>query len=307
MKQLAALLVAVVAASGCEKPVSKLDNSKPGAATATATGGSIETRLKRIEDNLARREAALAFLEEAFDGQRKQREAQEASEPAPDAIFAVDITQDLQLGQVEGSPTAPVTIVKAFDFACPYCQKVNVTLEELVKEYDGKVRVVYKNFVVHPDTALPGHLASCAAAKQGKYVQFKNAFWDKAFGPYAQSGGKDRASLAADNLLKIAGELGIDAARFKTDMDGQECKAFVQADMAELEKFKVSSTPTLYVNGTHVGGALPKEAFKKLIDEKLAIVASSGIAAGEYYDKAVLGQGEKQFRSKKTSKAERAN
>lgn len=300
MKQVAAVLVAVVAAIGCEKPVSKLDSARSVAEAESS--GSIETRLHRIEQNLARREAALAFLEEAFESQKKQREEQEASEPAPDAVFAVDIAQNLRAGLVEGSASAPVTIVKAFDFACPYCQKVNTTLEDLVKEYDGKVRVVYKNFVVHPEAALPGHLASCAAAKQGKYVQFKNAFWDKAFGPYAASGGKDREPLAAANILKIAGELGLDAARFKTDMDGQECKAFVQADMAELEKFRVGSTPTLYVNGTHVGGALPKAEFKKLIDEKLAIVAASGISGGEYYDKAILAKGEKQFRSKKDPK-----
>ena len=56
----------------------------------------------------------------------------------------------------------------------------------------------------------------------------------------------------------------------------------------------VDSTPTLFVNGTHVGGALPKEAFKQMIDEKLKVAT-----ANDYYDKVVMATGVKQFRSKK--------
>ena len=44
-----------------------------------------------------------------------------------------------------------------------------------MKEYDGKVRVVYKNMVVHPQVVTKAHLAGCAAGKQGKFVEFKNA------------------------------------------------------------------------------------------------------------------------------------
>ena len=63
------------------------------------------------------------------------------------------------------------------------------------------------------------------------------------------------------------------------------------------QKFQVNSTPTLFVNGTHVGGALPKEAFKAMIDEKLKL-AELGRPGADYYDKEVMGKGEKQFRSK---------
>jgi protein-disulfide isomerase len=292
----ASLLATSIAA--CEKP-SKLDSPVEVQARPS---GSLEERVRRLEETLARREESLKFLEQAYAAQKKQMEAEEAREHAPDAVFAVDITENLKHGLVEGPANAPVTIVKAFDFACPYCQTVNTTLEELVKKYDGKVRVVYKNLVVHPDTAMAGHLASCAAAKQNKYVAFKNAFWEKAFTPYAQSGGKDRASLGTDNITKIAGELGLDTAKLKADMEGAECKGLIAADMAELEKFQVGSTPTLFVNGTHVGGALPAKVFEKLIDEKLALVEKSGVSGTEYYDKEVMAKGEKQFRSKKDTR-----
>jgi protein-disulfide isomerase len=213
-------------------------------------------------------------------------------------VFAVDIANDVKAGQVDGPADAPVTIVKAFDFACPYCQKVAGTMDELVKDYNGKVRVVYKNLVVHPQVAQIVHVASCAAAKQGKYLQFKTAFWDKGFGPYIASQGKDHSAYTDEGIAKIAGDIGLDVGKLKTDMNSDDCKKLVSDDMNELAKFHVNSTPTFFINGQHVGGALPKEAFKQIIDEKLKVAEASGVSGADYYSKEVVGKGEKQFRSK---------
>jgi protein-disulfide isomerase len=251
---------------------------------------------------LQRREESLAFLEKVYGQQKAQNDADEDREPAEDAIFAVNIRENVAAGMVEGSASAPVTIVKAFDFACPYCQKVNDTLEELVQQYNGKVRVVYKNFVVHPEQAMTAHLASCAAAKQKKYVEFKNAFWEKGFKVYAASRGENEGALGHENILKIAGELGFDTKKLDDDMKGSECQALIASDMTELSKFKVGATPTLFINGTEIAGALPKAEFAKIIDDKLAIAAKSGVSGADYYEKEIFAKGEKVFRSKKEPK-----
>jgi predicted DsbA family dithiol-disulfide isomerase len=81
-------------------------------------------------------------------------------------------------------------------------------------------------------------------------------------------------------------------------MSAPECEARIQSDMKEMTKFHVNATPTFFINGKHVGGALPKEEFKKIIDEQLKVAESSGVSGAEYYDKVVLATGEKQFRSK---------
>ncbi len=162
-----------------------------------------------------------------------------------------------------------------------------MALEELVKEYNGKVRVVFKNMVVHPQV-MNAHLAGCAAGRQKKFQQFKAVFWEKGF--------KARKMDDA-NIEAIAKEIGLDMARFKADKDGEYCKNLVQNDMQELQKFRVNSTPSFFVNGTHVGGALPKESFKQMIDEKLKTADSA-----DYYDKVIMATGEKQFRSKKDPK-----
>ncbi len=80
-------------------------------------GGSVLERLHRIEVGLARREEALGFLEMAYQQQKKQQEQQEANEPDPNAVFAVDLSKALAAGQVEGPNSALVTIVEAWDFA----------------------------------------------------------------------------------------------------------------------------------------------------------------------------------------------
>jgi protein-disulfide isomerase len=293
MKTLSCVLLAAASLVACQND-SKLDTK------GSAPSGDLETRVKKLEADSAKHAEALDFLDKVYAQQKGQQEAQEREEPAPDAIFAVDIAQNVKAGQFEGAANAPVTIVEAFDFACPYCRQVSDTLEALVKDYPGKVRVVFKNMVVHPQVATTAHLASCAAAKQGKYPAFKNALWSKGFDAYASA--RDPSKLGEDNVIAIAKDVGLDTDKLKTDMKSDDCKNFLENDRKELEKFHVNSTPTLYVNGTHVGGALPEQQFKTMIDEKLKLVEQSGVPAAEYYDKEVMGKGEKQFRSKKDPK-----
>jgi protein-disulfide isomerase len=310
-------LVLVAAFAGCEQQQSKLDSvtskdkpadqaqpapaAAPPAPTKINKSGTVEERLSRLEDAYSRSAEALDYITNAFAQQKAQQKAQqeqaERDEPAPDAIFALNIAEDVKGGQVDGPATAPITLVKAFDFACPYCQKTSGTMEELVKDYGGKVRVVYANFLIHP-VARPAHLASCAAGKQGKYMAFKDAFWDKGFGPYAQSGGREQSSLGEANILTIAQGVGINVDKLKADMSSPECEARLKNDQTQMETFHVNATPTFYINGKHYKGNPSKEAFKAAIDEELKAVEKSGVPAADYYEKVVIAKGEKKFRSK---------
>ena len=170
-----------------------------------------------------------------------------------------------------------------------------------MKEYDGDVRVAFKHLVVHPDTVLTAHLAACAAGKQGKFIEFHNAFWQKGFLPYAQSKGQNMDALSEANMLAIAKELGLNEARLKADM-GAPCQQRIQQDAAELEKFHVNATPSFFINGREIIGGMSKEDFKAIIDEKLKIAKASGVPAKDYYAKEIFGKGEKKFRAKKDPK-----
>ncbi len=147
--------------------------------------------------------------------------------------------------------------------------------------------------VVHPQVVTKAHLAGCAAGKQGKFVEFKDKWWEEAFA---------NRKFDDEVINKIAKDIGLNMDTFKKDWDSDECKKLLADDANELQKFHVNSTPTFFINGQHVGGALPKESFKQIIDEKLKVAEASGVTGAEYYDKEIMGKGEKAFRSKKDPK-----
>ena len=285
--KLAAVLL-VVATTGCTKSTAP-----------TTPSGDLESRVAALEAQNKKYAEALEFLDTAYKQQKSAQQREEEAKLDPDGVFAVDVGGDVAAGQVDGPATARVTVVKAFDFACPYCWKTNDTMKELVKDNGGEVRVVYKNMVVHA-TAMKAHLGSCAAAKQGKYLAFKDAFWEQGFAPYYEE--RDEAKLGEANIVAIAKSIGLDVGKFVVDMGGEACKQQIDADMADLAKFEVSATPTFFVNGTVVSGAMPKDDFQALIDVKLTIAKASGVAGADYYAKEVIGKGEKTFRNAKTPK-----
>src|SRR6188474_3016053 len=128
--------------------------------------------LERKIDELSKKVDALAARPGGAAPQRPAR-----AEPDRAKTYAVAIEGD----PVDGPADAKVTLVKAYDYACPYCEKVRDTMEELRKKYGNDLRVVYKQLVVHPQTATAGALAVCAANKQGKFRQMDDLIWDKGF------------------------------------------------------------------------------------------------------------------------------
>ncbi len=287
-------ILAIAAGAACYKQPAAAPPAGP------APTADFEERLRRVEAILARSSEALEFLQKVYDQQKKQAELEEESQPAPGAVFAVAIDDNVRAGLVEGPP-AFVTVIKAFDFACPHCERTSPILSELVQEYRGKLRVVYMDRVVH-DFAEPAHLAGCAAARQGKFLPFKTAFWEKGFGPFAASRGRDRSGFEADRLLAIAKELQLDVARFKADMTSRACTELLAHQRVELDKFKVDGTPTFIINGVYISGGLDKGSLRSIIDERLRIAEASGVPAAQYYEREIFAKGEKKFRSKRDPK-----
>ena len=275
---------------------SQLDAKSP----TTSPSPALEARIKTLEAENAKYREDLEWLHAVHQQANAQQAAEDAEEPAPDAMFAVDIAPDLAAGQVDGPANACVTIIKAWDFACPYCAKASAPLEQLVKDYGGKVRVVYKNMVVHPQIAMQAHLAGCAASKQGKFPEFRHVWWDKAFTAYVSE--RDPAKLGMDSIMAIAKDLKLDATKFKADMASPQCQQQVEGDMAELAKWHVNATPTFFINGRSFMWDGSGDSFKSAIDDELKRVTSSGVSCADYYQKVVMDKGEKKFRSKKDGK-----
>lgn len=104
MKTLASILLATALFAGCKKE-------------SAGDTSALEARVKKLEETNAKYAEALDFLQKVYTTQKQQQQAQEDSEPADDAVFAVDIANDIANHQVEGPNSAMVTIVEAWDFA----------------------------------------------------------------------------------------------------------------------------------------------------------------------------------------------
>jgi protein-disulfide isomerase len=164
-----------------------------------------------------------------------------------------------------GPKDAPVTIIEYSDFQCPFCRRGHSTMDQVLKAYDGKVRLVFKDFPIdriHP-MALPASKMYEAIALQdkNKATAFKN---------YVFEHQDDLVQNGAKFIDEAAKKVGANVPKAKKDAEGDEVKKVIDADRAEAEKFGFSGTPGYLVNGVSLKGAYPFEDFKALIEKQLA-------------------------------------
>jgi len=206
-------------------------------------------------------------------------------EPDKSAVYSVPVGGSPAVG----SPKAKVTMVMAMDFACPYCRRAWDTVDDLRKKYGTDLRVVYKAMIVHPQVATHSALAACAANHQGKFRALADLIWAKSFDVH------DYADTTIDGLAKDA---KLDLARYKTDLAGP-CAQEVKDEQAQLQRLGVSATPTFFINGRYLAGAMPAADFEKIIDDELAkanTAIKGGVAAEKYYEQEIVGKGQKEVK-----------
>lgn len=206
--------------------------------------------------------------------------ARRAREPDKSSVYSVAIAGSPTVG----SPKAKVTIVMAMDFACPYCRKAWTTVDDLRAKYGNDLRVVYKAMIVHPTIATHSALAACAANHQGKFRALAELLWVKSFDVRAF----DDATI--DGLAK---EAKLDVARYQTDIAGA-CQTEVHDEQTALAKLGVNATPTFFINGRYLAGAMPAADFEKLIDEEMAkanAAIKGGVKPDKYYEQEIVGKG----------------
>ena len=254
-------------------------------------------------------------------GQQQQR--QPRPEPKREVTYAVPVDGDA----FDGPADALVTIVKAYDYACPFCEKVRGTMDDLLAKYPGELRVVYKQLVVHPNNAMAGALAFCAAAKQGKHKDMDRLIWDEGFNKnrtldnsdvavpspaeannQIAAGGSAAPPPAAKpqkvkcwdtpegckHVVSYAQQLQLNLPQFKQDM--KACQQLVQKDERELKALLVSATPAFFVNGRYISGAVPIDQFIPVIDEELKKAkerVAQGTPKASYYQTWIIEKGQK--------------
>jgi protein-disulfide isomerase len=159
----------------------------------------------------------------------------------------------------KGPADAPVELVEFSDFQCPFCQRANPTVEQVLKTYGDRIHFVYRHYPLpsHPN-ARPAAEAAACANEQGR-------FW-----PYHDELFRNPGDLTDAGLKQHAVAAGLDTAKFNACVDGHQLKSEVDRDIREGNEAGVTGTPAFFINGRALEGAQPFEVFKRVIDEELA-------------------------------------
>jgi len=178
-------------------------------------------------------------------------------EPKADVSKLSPVTKD---DYIRGDQNASITMIEFSDFQCPFCARFEETLEKILADYKGKVRLVYRHFPLsfHPEAEKAAEAAECAG-EQGKFWEMH----DKIFA--ANKAG----TMSVDQWKKDAKSLGLKTSQFNNCLDSGKYADKIARQMAEGEMAGVQGTPTTFIDGELVSGALPYESVKAIIESKL--------------------------------------
>jgi len=216
---------------------------------------------KAIDEQLAKAKGIVAKgVSRAKVYEEIMKEGKGAPPPEKKDVAAPDASS-----AAKGGANAKVVIQEFSDFQCPFCKRVEPTVQAIEKEYGNKIKIVWRHM------PLPFHknAPQAAQATQEAFAQKGSAaFWtfhDKLFA----AEGTDEARTDRANLEKIAQEMGLNMDKFKAALDNNVHKAKIDADAEAGNKAGINGTPAFVINGYYISGAQPESAFKKLINRAL--------------------------------------
>lgn len=156
----------------------------------------------------------------------------------------------------KGSEDAEITIVEFSDFQCPFCKKVNPTIDEIMKKNKGKIKFAFRqNPLPFHKNAMSAAKASLAADAQGKFWEMHDALFE------------NQRNLTDENIKKLAKDLGLNVAQFEKDWKGKKFDVQIQEDLKFAKSSGATGTPSFFINGVFVRGARPANYFQQVIDK----------------------------------------
>ena len=161
----------------------------------------------------------------------------------------------------KGSANAPVVIQELADFECPFCARVETTLDEVAREYPGKVRLVWRDLTlpIHPNAAL-----AAEAAREAKEQRGNDGFW--AMHDRLLSGENTVSRAALDGYARA---MGLDMAKWGAALDARAHAAIIEKDTRAAGEAGITGTPAFLIGDYFISGAQPFSKFRKLIERVL--------------------------------------
>jgi len=158
----------------------------------------------------------------------------------------VSAKSDAESPHIRGNSDASVTLEEYGDFQCPPCGMFAAFASQLEKEYDSRLRVVFRNF------PLSGHEHAREAAIAAEAAGLQGHFWEMHDVLYREQQSWSKATNTRELFESYAGTIGLDLDRFKKDMDSEQARARVDADRKRGDSLGIQTTPTLFINNQPV-------------------------------------------------------
>jgi len=199
-------------------------------------------------------------------------------------LTKIDLTKDIfaeNMGKIKvaarplrGNPDAKVTVVNFDDFECPFCARIHSTLmSEILPEYGDKVKVIYKDYPMEQRHPWAEHAAidvNCLADESG------TAYWQLVDYLHANqrsiSGALQNLQASISELDRLSLDFGkkngADASRLQACIKAQP-DAAVKASIAEGDNLGVSGTPTVFINGERLEGAVDANSVRAALNRQL--------------------------------------
>lgn len=157
-----------------------------------------------------------------------------------------------------GGANAPLRVVEFVDFSCPYSKEENAIVRGLVAENPEKIMLQVRSFPVdelHPDARAAAVAAACAGDQDKYWAMHDSLFANQ----------KEDGSFSAAELRRIAVGVGADGAKFDACIASKKFDATVAADYDAGVVMGVTGTPTFFVNGFKIDGAIDAANWQKVI------------------------------------------
>jgi len=168
--------------------------------------------------------------------------------------YEISIDDDPSIGPQD----APIVIIEFSDFNCPYCKRWHQeTFQPLMSAYQDKILFVYRDYPVTSQESFVAAQAANCAGEQGEYWAFHDALFS---GPYG---------LGQEAYQQYAVDLGLDAAQLQECIQSGKYASEVESDARFASSLGITGTPTFFVNGIPIVGAVPLSSFKQVIDAEL--------------------------------------
>lgn len=175
---------------------------------------------------------------------------------------------------VRGNPNAKVVLVNFDDLECPFCAKVHSELfPQTLNHYKGLIKIVYRDMPleeIHPWAMHAAVNANCLAAQSGvaywSYVDYLHTHGEDITGPDRDP--KKSAAMLDKEALQQGTTNKLDAAKLSACVTKQD-ESVVRDEMKLAATLDIDQTPTMYINGEVVAGALPEDVLWRAIDRAL--------------------------------------